>query len=75
MRASAPSKEAAMSKIIKPYLADCSVNGKRNNNLEVVRIGNKTVDVRLPDGSIIKRNVIKHEVDLKYISPVLGAKR
>jgi len=61
-----------MSKIIKPYVADCRIGNKQYENLEVVDLNNKTVWLRLPNGGLVKRHVIKHKVDLKYITPLLG---
>jgi hypothetical protein len=59
--------------IIKPYVADVVLkNGKKYNNCEVVDMNDRTVWVRLPDGRLIKRNKFRHQVDIKYISPMIG---
>lgn len=61
-----------MSKIIKPYVADCRIGKEQYENLEVVDLNNKSVWLRLPSGELVKRHVIKHKVSLKYITPVIG---
>ena len=63
-----------MSKIIKPYVADCRIGKQSYENLEVVDLNNKTVWLRMPNGDLVKRHVIKHHVTLKYISPLIGGK-
>lgn len=63
-----------MSKIIKPYVADCRIGDIDYNNLEVLEINNKNVWVKLPNGDRVKRHIIKHKVDIKYISPLIGGK-
>ena len=63
-----------MSKIIKPYVADCRIGKEQYENLEVVDLNNKSVWLRLPNGDLVKRHVLKHKVTLKYITPLMGGK-
>jgi hypothetical protein len=42
--------------------------------LEVVDLNNKSVWLRIPNGDLVKRHVIKHKVDIKYVSPLIGGK-
>lgn len=59
--------------IIKPYVADVKLkDGKTYENCEVVDLNNRTVWVRLPDGRVIKRNRFRHQVVIKYVSPMIG---
>ncbi len=66
-------RQKKMSKIIKPYVADCRIGNENYENLEVVDLNNKSVWLRLPNGELVKRHVIRHRVDIKYITPVVGA--
>ena len=61
-----------MSKLVAPYVCDCVIGGKKHTNLDIVRLGSKTIDVRLPSGEVVKRHLTKHKVDVKYIVPVVG---
>ena len=63
-----------MSRLFIPYVADCTIRGKSYSNLDILRLGTYTVDVRLPGGEIIKRNIKKHGVTVKYVSPLIGVK-
>jgi hypothetical protein len=50
-----------------PFVADCTIAGKRYNNLEVVKMNENSVHVRLPNGDIVKRNFRKHSIDVKFV--------
>jgi hypothetical protein len=56
-----------VSLIIKPFVADCVINGKLYENLEVVDLNKKSVWVRMPDGRIIKRHPFRQKVTIKPI--------
>lgn len=63
-----------MSKILLPYVADCKIGGEQYNNLQVVDMKNKTITVELPNGEKVKRHQIRHNVTIKYVSPLIGVK-
>jgi len=51
-----------------PYVADTVVAGQRFENLEVIKMNKHTVWVRLPNGMAVKRNLRRHDIDLKFVT-------
>ena len=43
--------------------ATCTIKGKRHTG-EIVKCNFKTVWIKAPDGKIVKRHLVKHDVEI-----------
>lgn len=50
-----------------PYYANCRIAGKSHTKLPIIKMNDKTIVVRLPDGQCIKRHLDKHPVDIVFV--------
>ena len=51
-----------------PYCASCRIANKDYTNLPVIKMNDHSVHVVMPNGDIVKRNIVRHNVTILFVS-------